>query len=90
MTPQQFAEWCAADRLGVFDGDAWNQAAIIASTIHNEFAVMASRFGSGKLDPKELHDIDLYLPPKMRTDKPESDSDGSIDRFVAAMEARAH
>jgi len=89
LTPQQFAEWLEAERIGVFDGASWYQAGTIACAIHDELEIITTKFA--KHSTPQFRKPSDYIPKDMRPDDNVDDTaeDASVQRFANNMEQQA-
>lgn len=66
ITPQQFNEWIAFNSLEPL-GNEWEQAALVAATLHNELETIRCMFG-GQSKPV-FHQVDDYIPTSKPKEK---------------------
>ena len=70
-----------ADLLDPID-DSWEQAGMIAATIHNELQVLASGFGK-RISDSDLHQSSQYQPPiRVAPHEQEPQSKDELDAVV--------
>lgn len=70
MPADDFRERMMADVIDPID-DSWQQAGTIAATVHNEIYQIAAMLESQKVDEKDWHDEQHYMPTRVREERPE-------------------
>ena len=72
LTPEQFAEYAVAERLGILAGDEWIQTGLICSTIHNELEICRGQMAGKRVPEENYHSPGDYLPAAMKPKKDET------------------
>jgi hypothetical protein len=87
MTPAQFHERMAADLLDPIN-DTWDQAGVIAATVHNEIQRIISGFSKSDMAESDIHTERQYQPPIRLAEKTKpASTDDDLKAFVESAKA---